>query len=234
VRIAELFKKDILDVAYVIGTGPSLRCLPLDFFRGRGTTIGINQAWKHLQTDYVLTVHPELYLEYARAEKKPTVQWIIKKKKPMFALELDDPTHYVFHTSYDREDAVKRPEDTLYLGEGAQTTAIDLAARMGAKFVVLAGCDMTNVGGDFHAHDQHVKWLGVKPKDQYAYYRKSTAKLRRRLREAFGVHVMTLSPFVGVGHADEDYGRYRAELGLATLPPPKDDSGYKRKDPPRI
>lgn len=221
---------------YVVGTGPSLRCLDLTYLSGK-LTIGLNQAWKHLHTTYSITVHPELVTAYMAAHRGveprdwPT-KWVVKKKPPMAELPLDDPHCYVFHTDY-KIDAVRtRPADTLYLGEGVQTCAMDLAARMGAKNVILVGCDGGTLGGDFHAHDQHVRWLGMKPADQYALYRETTAAVRARLRP-LGVNVMTLSPFVGVTAAEEDYARLTAELKLAKLPPPVDTSGYIR-DPSTI
>ncbi len=216
--------------AYVVGTGPSLRCLDLDFLADK-YVIGLNQAWRHVCPTVSLTVHPELVAEQQAANPHRT-RWVVKKKPPMADLELDDPNYYVFHTSYEIRTVTERPADTLYLGEGVQTTAMDLAARLGAKYIVLVGCDGGSLGGDFHAHDQHVRWLGMKPADQYALYRETTAAVRAALR-GLGVSVSTLSPFIGVTAAEEDYARLRTELKLPTLPPPVDTSPYKR-DPKTI
>jgi len=232
VRIQSLrLPAGVTDV-YVVGTGPSLRCLDLGYLGGK-LTIGLNQAWKHFWPSYSITVHPELLADYrAAGHKAPPTRWVVKKKPPRADLTLDDPDHYVFGTSYEIDAVRTRPADTLYLGEGVQTCAMDLAARMGAKNVILVGCDGGTLGGDFHAHDQHVRWLGMKPADQYALYRETTAAVRARLRP-LGVNVMTLSPFVGVTAAEEDYARLTAELKLAKLPPPVDTSGYIR-DPSTI
>ncbi len=226
---------------YVVGTGPSLRCMDLKFLAGK-CTIGLNQAWKHFTPNYSITVHPELVLDYQKeknAEVTPRpprfaerTQWVVKKKPPMEGLRLDDPDHYVFGTSYDIDAVRKRPLDTLYLGEGVQTCAMDLAARMGARFVVLVGCDGGSLGGDFHGHDQHVRWLGMKPADQYKLYRDTTAAVRAELR-TLGVSVYSLSPFIGVHSAEEDYARLKAELKLPPLPRPVDTSPYTR-DPKTV
>lgn len=233
-RINSLYGRYAGGTIYVVGTGPSLRCLDLTFLKGQ-TTLGLNQAWKHFSPTFSITVHPELVLQYEATKKHEDVSptsWIVKRKTPMEGLSLDDKRYHVFNTSYDIASVVTRPADTLYLGEGAQTCALDLAARMGARFVVLVGCDGGSLGGDFHAHDQHVRWLGMRPDDQYALYRRTTAAVRKRLRP-LGVAVMTLSPFIGVNAAEEDYARLRGELGLDTLPPPKDTSAYVR-DPKTI
>lgn len=235
-RICELTDRYKGETVFIVGTGPSLRCLDLQFLKGE-TVLGLNQAWRHVDTTLSVTVHPELVLEYAatRAGEPASawpVDWVIKKKHPMLSLRFDDPDHYVFETSYSADTVVTRPPDTLYLGEGVQTTAMDLAARMGARFIILVGCDAGSLAGDFHAHDQHVRWLGMKPDDQYRLYRNTTAAVRRRLRH-LGVSVMTLSPFIGINSAAEDYDRLRGELSLPPLPTPKDTSGYKR-DPKTI
>ena len=159
-------------------------------------------------------------------------QWIIKKKPPMADLTLDDPRYYVFGTDYSIKTVTNRPKDTLYLGEGVQTTAMDMAARMGARHIVLVGCDAGTIGGDFHAHDQHVKFLGMKPDDQFKLYRETTAAVRAALR-GFGVSVFSVSPFIGINAAEEDYARLVDEMKLSKLPTPKDTSGYVR-DPKTI
>jgi hypothetical protein len=181
----------------------------------------------------MLTAHPELYKEFISHDlsraSKPPVPWVIKRKPPMDTLELDDPQHYVYRTSSDLKTLTERPDDILYIGEGIQCTAIDLLARMGAKTIILVGCDMTDIGGEYHGHDQHTRWLGQTPAEQYALYRKTTARVRSVLRDRFGVSVLTLSPFIGLKGAEEDYGRLKIELKLKPLPKPKDVSPYRRK-----
>lgn len=221
---------------YIVGTGPSLRVFPMDYLQ-HAPVILLNQAWRYFQdfeclTRISLTVHPELYVDYAKevpASKNVGMQWVIKKKPPMDYLTLDDPDVFVFTSSTDRKTLQAHPPDTLYLGEGIQGTAMDLACRLGYRTIIMVGCDATSLGGDFHGHDQHVRWLGQDPQDQYALYRRNTADVRRELQETFGVRVLTLSPFIGCGHAEEDYQRLCLERGLAPLPRPKDISPYQRK-----
>jgi hypothetical protein len=216
---------------YIVGTGASLRCLPMDWFHDK-CVIGLNQAWRHLHCTYSITVHPELVQQYESERKPGSMTWIIKKKPPMAHLEFDDPKYFVFVTSYDLATVCTQPKDTLYLGEGVQTCAMDLAARLGAKFIVLVGCDAKALGGDYHAHDQHTRWVGRQPNEQYMMYRNSTADVRKVLRE-MGVSVMTLSPFIGVDAGEEDYHRLRNELKLDPLPEPKDISPKNWKPPKR-
>jgi hypothetical protein len=228
-RITQI-KKPKTDTAYIVGTGPSMRCFPLKFLEGK-FIVGLNQAWRYISPTLSVTVHPELVGEYV--EPRPPVvptKWVVKKKPPMEHLELDDPKYYVFGTSYDIATIRTQPADTLYLGEGVQTTAMDLAARLGVKYIVLVGCDAAVLGGDYHGHDQHVRWLGLKPDDQYRLYRERTAEVRAVLR-GMGVHVVSMSPFIGADAAQEDYARLCKELNLDKLPSPKDTSTYTRSMP---
>lgn len=234
-RIASLYGTLSGRPAFVVGTGPSMRCFPLSVLRGQ-YLIGLNQAWKYadahgVEFDLMVTVHPELCQEYEAAGRAGRTRWVVKKKPPMADLSFDDPRRYVFLTRADLGCVAERPDDTLYLGEGVQCTAMDLAARLGADPVVLVGVDMTSLDGDYHGHDQHVRWLGLAPEEQYALYRGSAAAVRSLLRDRFGVRVLTLSPFLGADAAREDYVRLKAELGLKPLPPPPDVSPYFRRPP---
>jgi hypothetical protein len=99
---------------------------------------------------------------------------------------------------------------------------------MGAKNIFLVGVDMTDLAGEHHGHDQHVKFHGLAPADVYAEYRHVTAKVRNILLQK-GIHTFTVSPFIGAVHGEEDYKRLLALLKLPPLPQPKDTSTYLRK-----
>lgn len=226
-RIADLYGRHAGDV-WVLGTGPSVRVFPLEILAGR-VVIGLNAAWRHYPVTYSLTVHPELYAEYRKTPNAPGTQWVVKRKDPMPGLSYDDPDVYVFSTSPDLKLVGSATPDMLYIGCGVHCTAIDLAARMGASTVFMVGCDACVLAKDHHAHDQHVRYHGLGPDAVFEEYRRYGAKARRAAHAATGARVVTVSPFVGLGHPEEDYARLCAERGLAPLPKPKDTSTYKRK-----
>lgn len=230
-HIADVYNRCRSDAIFICGTGPSIRVFPLEILE-KAVSIGLNQFWKHAPTTYSITVHPELLDAYEAAYPQGgRTQWFVKKKPPRADLTFDDPRYYVFETSPELKTVTERPIDRLLISEGVQCTAMDLAARMGAKLIILVGCDGTNLGGDFHADSQHVRWLGQKPADQYALYRKRTAQVRKILRDVHEVNVVTMTPFVSAGFPEEDYLRLCQELNLPRLPPPKDTSPYKRPTP---
>lgn len=223
-RIHNLWNKHKGLPIYVIGSGPSMRVLPHNFLRGK-ITIGINQAWRYGPLTYTLTHHPELWLEYLNTKPRRETTWLVKKKAPLGDISLDDERFYVFNTMTEVEKITEFTPDTLFIGRGGQATGIELAYKMGASEIYLIGCDLTDLNGEHHGHDQHVRFHGLEPDDVYGEMRRSTAKVRRLVP----VPVLTITPFIGAGHAGEDYARLCKEKGLDPLPKPQDTSGYKRE-----
>lgn len=216
---------------YIVGTGPSMRVFPSDYLQNK-IVIGLNQAWRHCAPTYCITVHPELYAEYQdvrlRSACKPVATtWFVKHKPPL-NLPYNDPTCYVFDTS-PQLSIVNPVSEKLFIGRGVQQTAMHLAAFMGAKNIILVGVDMCDLGGDHHAHDQHVRFHGLPPTNVYKEYRDFTAAVRYQIEQKFGARVLTLSPLLGADHGSEDYLRLCEQRGLSKLPPPADTSGYGRE-----
>lgn len=230
--------------AYVVGTGPSMRCFPMDFFRNR-LTIGLNQAWRYGGMRYCVTVHPELVVEYEKEEsgleEQYRTQWIVKAKKAPLAVDFSHPRYYVFYSHGPtkighRLDFFRIASDSLYVGRGIQQTGINLAVHMGCRAVFLVGVDMCSLDGQHHAHRQHTRWLGLPPEDVYREYLDFTDHARTFVRFQLGIPVLTLSPFVGLKHVEEDYGRLKKLLRLDPLPKSDDVSSRRRAhaDKPEI
>ncbi len=227
------------DRVWVVGSGPSMRLMPPSFLEWLGDNepvIALNQAWRYwvglrIGPLWTLTVHPELLVDYLKLPEgqRALTEWVVKRKPPL-NLSLDARDHWVFDTSPDWDTLVKRPADTLFIGRGVQQTAMDLAARMGAKTIILIGVDMCALGDEHHGHVQHVQFHGVAPSAVYDEYFDWTEKARRILYEAHGVHVLSLNPFLGAaGGYGLQYRRLCRERGLAPLPSPEDVSTYSRK-----
>jgi len=207
--------------------------IPSHFFSDK-LTIGLNQAFKFICCTYNLTIHPELIPEEAVNDGRQL--WITKRKGEKGSwssvLEFDDPRLYVFENNsrvLDFEYCRNRLRDKLYTGRGIQATGITLAAHMGARTVVLVGCDMTSLGGDHHCQEQHVRFHGLQPTDVYDEYYECTAIVRNIVRLQYNCDVITLSPFLGENRAGEDYRRLLYERQMSSFPPPQDTSGYVRE-----
>lgn len=226
-KIEDLYGRHKGEPIYIVGTGPSMRLFPLEFLRDK-VCIGLNQAWRYCPLTYTISVHPELLIDYQREKHPHKTQWIVKHKPPL-NLELDDPNYYVFWTQKEDYTIFAKPQlHTLFIGNGVQQTAMHMAFLMEASAIFLVGVDMAELGGDHHAHDQHVRFHGLTPQAVYAEYREKTAAVRVAMQKVRNVPILNISPLLGADSGNEEYLRQCVEKGLAPLPAPKDTSPYMR------
>lgn len=222
---------------YVVGTGASMRVFPRNFLNGR-ISIGVNMAWKMMDVTYGITIHPDLNIpEFMPGEPSiPEIKWVVKKDK-MTGMEQRHIAHaetffYNFRTGRkpgETEpepsrpgtssaarvlDYLRRPtEDYLYLWSSVSQTAVNLAANMGARNIILVGCDNADILGNHHSHDQHTRWLGAMPDERYRDYYDGLAEVRTVLRER-GVNLVSLNPFLGLGFHEHDFVILCSELDV--------------------
>lgn len=230
-KVERLYGRFKEKTAWIIGTGPSLRMFQWDGFFTHRITIGLNNAHKTIACLYNLTIHPELIPE----ECVDLDNWITKRKGEKGSwssrLEENDPNVYVFQNNKELHDytPLTSSDNRLYCGRGIQATAMCLAAKMGCKTAILVGCDMNSLGGDHHAHKQHVRRHGLSPQDIYDEYYECSAIVRDKLTSHYGIRFYTLSPFLGLGRENEDYERLKKFHDLGGFPEPEDTSRYVRE-----
>jgi hypothetical protein len=219
---------------YVVGTGPTARLFPARFFDGR-KVIGLNAAYRFCQPDISVTIHPDEALMPAIREKRNAGRMWLTKPKGATTLEVLKNLPVACHVISTTESlqSIGVVDAPFFVGRGIHQTGIDLAIRMGARAIFLAGIDMGSLGGDHHGCHHHVRFHGLPAEDAYKEYREWMAAVRAHVRRKYGIPIMSVSPLLGVC-LEEDYARLTAELKLAKLPKPKDTSGYRRAstDPP--
>jgi hypothetical protein len=231
--VSELYGRHQGADIYVVGTGTSLRVFPLDFFQGK-ITIGLNQAWKVVPTTYGITMMPKINIpDFMDGEQaSPGTTWITKATK--VREQCSEPEiAYAEANFYGFENQGKasltgldEPSETgrmlewvrtphpqnLYLWTSISQTAMNLAANMGARNIILVGCDNAAIGGNHHAHDQHTMWKGEAPDVRYMQYYEGVAEVRAVLRER-GVNVVSMNPFVKLDAINLDFDRICEETG---------------------
>jgi hypothetical protein len=222
---------------YVVGTGTSLRVFPLDFLADK-ITIGLNQAWKVASTKYAITIMPKLNIpEFMEGEaSRPEITWFTKPSK-LRAQCTPEEVQYAEATFYGYEndggrisitglddpnesgrvlDWVRKPHpQKLYLWTSISQSAMNLAANMGARNIILVGCDNASLGDNHHAHNQHTQWKGEPPDVRYMQYYEGSVEVRAALRER-GVNVVSLTPFMKLDAPELDFNRLCQELGQET------------------
>lgn len=97
---------------------------------------------------------------------------------------------------------LKSKDDTLYVGRGIHTTAVSLAYKMGAKFIILIGCDMNTLAGHHHANPQDIQLHGLSEKEVYREYFLNLAEIQKKLTNT---SIFSMSPFFGIGYENEHF-----------------------------
>jgi hypothetical protein len=222
---------------YVIGAGSSLRVFPSGYLADK-ITVGCNMAWRSAPMKYGVTIHPDLNIpEFMPGEApRPEITWITKHGKSKLLLKPEQMEHaeknfYFFESkakkntalAFEPSDAgrvmdwVRRPSgDNLYQWSSISQTAMNLAANMGAKTIILVGCDNGSLFGNHHAHQQHTRWKGVEPDHRYKQYYDGVAEVRKALRER-GVEVVSMTPFVSLLEPEMDFRNLCNELDRPEL-----------------
>lgn len=219
---------------YVVGTGTSMRVFPVDFLADK-ITIGLNRAWQLLPVQYAISMVPHLnFPEFLGEPVAARTTWITKLDKYRSHASADqllraEREFYFFRTSgrtsYTLRDEpseagrildwVKAPtEDFLYLWTSISQSAVNLAANMGARNVILVGCDNAALAENHHAHDQHTLWKGVDPDVRYRQYYEGLAEIRTVLR-ARGVNLISMNAFLKLDDPEMDFRRICTELDKA-------------------
>ncbi len=236
-RVSELYDRYPGEDIYVVGAGSSLRVFPVEFLKGK-ITIGCNMAWRSAPIRYAVTIHPDLNVpEFMDGQPaRPEITWITKHRKSQVLLTPEQMTHaerhfYFFESKgqkntaldYEPSDAgrivswLEEPSgDNLYQWSSISQTAVNLAANMGAKNVILVGCDNGSLLGNHHAHAQHTRWKGVDPAHRYRQYYDGLVEVRVALRKR-GVEVFSMNPFVSLLEPELDFRTLCAELDRPEL-----------------
>lgn len=223
--VSELYGRHSGDDIYVVGTGASMRVFPESFWVDR-ITIGLNLAWQVAPVRYALTLGPHLHVPefLAGEERHPEITWITKDKKARSVLAPKQfryaDKHFYSFDSFGREntqpleepsdsgrvlDWVRRPTgDHLYQWSSISQTAANLAANLGAKNVILVGCDNCALLENHHARTHHTKWLGAEPERRYLQYYEGLVEVRRALHER-GVNLLSLTPLLKLDDPERDF-----------------------------
>lgn len=236
-QVSKLYGRHAGDVIYVVGSGASMRVFPPDFLKGR-VTIGLNQAWKVAPVRYGITIGPHLNVPEFMADEAPhpEITWITRRAKAEKVLteeqfrhadkrfytfeirhgQARDTTDWVSDTGRELDYVRRVSGSRLYQWSSISQTAVNLAANMGARTVILVGCDNCSLADNHHGHQQHTKWLGKPADERYEQYYEGLAEVRSALRQR-GVDLLSLTPFVKLDDPTRDFLQLCDELDRPLL-----------------
>lgn len=189
---------------YVLGSASSMDYVPKDFFKGR-LIIGCNFLFKHFPVTY--TVAKEL--QQPDAEDAAEVSKLILSQHPCGDLTIESELlrrglsipYYVFEHRQNQCSIVDWSvlgTDEIIVSWSTITSAIHIAAYMGARSIFLMGVDGGRIDGKLN-------FSGYNPEEEKTsdWYQEwipqilpATLTLREKLYEVYGCRVMLVSPFL--------------------------------------
>lgn len=193
---------------WIIAAGPSTGFVDTSFFANK-ITIGVNRVWTRFVTDY-LVVKEQNVLQ-AAIDSGATV---IASKHHCGELEYAENkangSFYVFeHRSNElaNVDLDVIGTDEIIVSYSTITSAMHLAAYMGAANIILVGHDCGGLDGKLN-FDSYPDPLCKDP----GFYRHflgqiepQSIKVRDRLREVYGCNIYSLNPFLNFGLEGHKY-----------------------------
>lgn len=184
---------------WVLGSGASLEFVDPSFFEGR-ITIGVNYAYRRFPCCYVVGKElPQEANDDRRHRLISSRHWKGNTSNPPVKYEGGD--FWVFDHETNRETLVDWSilgTNKIVVSYSTITSAIHLAAYMGAANIFLCGTDggtidgRVNYPGYYHGGDTpDPEWY----REWVAKILPQTRELRDRLHEVYGCRVYSLNPF---------------------------------------
>lgn len=218
---------------YVIAAGASAGHIDPGFFDGK-TTIGINRVFGRFRCDYVVMkefANVDYDRELAQSGAAPIIaRWdaggIRQGKMRPNIMSFRNPRCYFFdHLENKREQIdvslIGADDDRLVVSYSTITSAIHLAAYMGARNVILVGHDCGTLDGQ-SVFPGYYKSMEVSPwtnSQQYAGWltqiESQTLVVKSKLYEIYGARVLSINPFINFGLEGRRYDRTSAGTAVS-------------------
>lgn len=189
-------KQDI----YVLGSGSTLSLIDRGFFANK-VTVGCNLVWKHyVPTTYTVTKYHQGAKE-AIGQGKAGIVFVSRKQhgrdgnaswKGEGAVVFDHLGNKGWGFDADKD----WPEKGLVVSKSTITSAMHLAAYMGAATIIMVGADCGFLDGDFRREGYPDKKEPDKPDDWFDHWDYQNRAVKKKLVDKYGVRVYSLNPFI--------------------------------------
>ncbi len=196
---------------FVIGSGKSLEYMPGTIF-GDSWTIGVNTGWSHHLdgVDYLVTKYHALAMGWKDSDR--VVRTVVTRgTRGHHHGYLDD--HPDLYLADHNDNPVERftaehwprHPDHLVASHSSITTAMHLAAYMGARRIFVVGADCGVIDGEMtvEGHDKKQTTL-----ETLRSFDRQNAIVKAELEKRYDTHVVSVSPWVTpnmTGHTFESY-----------------------------
>ena len=216
----ELHKEETI---YIIASGKSIDYIDSDFFSNK-ITIGVNQTYKKFVPTYLVRKEHQLIDEILDLNLD-TIHFISKGNcgenyinnstynlTSNIRQQLENNNIVIYDHIINRLSNIKALPDNdnaLIASNSTITTAIHLAAYMGARYIVLVGHDCGSLDNEINFSGYHDKLTysiihgRENPEEKYRSLLKiienQTIKLKTLLKEKYGCDIYSLNPFINFG-----------------------------------
>ena len=199
--ISSLENSRLGEDAYVVGGGKSMDFYPPELFKDR-FVLAVNQASRLVEASYIVRKENTIVSNdhtpvIASRHKAGCVEMGENKADYLF-----DHNQNFCHTISDK--SCHPYGEKIIVSWSTITSAIHLAAYMGAKTIFLAGHDCATIDGSQVADGYYDGVSRLTPEQDYTKWLSviapQTAFLRDYLQKSYGVSLISLSPFIGLKH----------------------------------
>ena len=198
---------------YVVAAGASAQFIDPQFFDNK-YVIGVNNVWLRFACDYYVRKDGQNAQGAYRAAHAQGAKTIASKhlagshKNGRYPVESAD---YIFGHPDNRLTTIDLSvvgTDKIVVSYSTITSAIHIAAFMGAANIILLGHDCGTLDGQANMAGYPVSPYGAGfYRDFITQIEPQTAALRARLHEVYGCHIYSLNPFLNFGLEGHRYER---------------------------
>ena len=193
---------------WIIASGPSAGFVEPSFFDGK-ITIGVNRIWDHFETTYLVVKEVVVLQAAIDSGAKVVASKYNCGNRSAQPSRAKGPFYYFDH----RHNGVEQVDldvigtDEIVVSYSTITSAMHLAAYMGAKNILLVGHDCGAIDGKLNL-EGYPKSLNREP----GFYQRFLSEIepqslavRARLRQVYGCNIYSLNPFLNLGMEDHCY-----------------------------
>ena len=210
---------------YVVSGGPSLNHIDKSFFDNK-IVLGVNDIFRYFKCDYVVVKDcneeprfTTLVKELEEKDIRLIYSQYYKGYKEKGINKCTNPNSYIFKHNpreqhFDTEISNLK-DDEMIVSRSTVTTAIHIAAYMGAKNIILCGHDGCEIDGKMY-YDEYVKkdwksasnWDGIK--GFLSNMERETIILKQALNSQ-GINVCSMNPFINLRLEGTKFETYKEE-----------------------
>ena len=196
---------------YIIASGASIDYIDDSFFDNK-ILIGVNQIYKRLDCDYIVRKEVKFLKESLDSGAKVIVSEYDSGNLNSGESKLNtnklihDNLYYFEHLDnlHDRVDTSVIGTDKIVVSFSTMTSAIHIAAYMGAKNIILVGHDCGSINGKMTC-DGYYKSIKDTPWQNWDQYRNwlkiiesQSVIVKNKIKEIYGTNTVSINPFVSL------------------------------------